>query len=257
VGEAAHHFDNPYLPDTRSEMALPLRARGEVIGAMTVQSVQEAAFDEADISVLRTVADQVASAISNARLFQQVESSLEAERRAYGELTREAWRELLLTQPDLGFLSNRQRTDPVADLWRDEMRATLHSGQVTPGEDGTTLAIPVRVRDQVVGVIDGRKPDGTTWTEGEIDLLNAMTDQLNVALEGAQLYRDAQQREARERAIGQVATRVRQSLDLDLVLQTAAVEMRQSLDLERVVVRLTTPDIGPRTFAGASGGGKR
>jgi GAF domain-containing protein len=69
----------------------------------------------------------------------------------------------------------------------------------------------------------------------------ALAGQLNVALEGAQLYRDAQRRELRERTVGQVAARMRESLDMENVLQTAAEEMRQALGLERVVIRLGTP----------------
>ncbi|MBN1584528.1 MAG: GAF domain-containing protein [Anaerolineae bacterium] len=247
VGDAAVRFDNPYLPDTRSELALPLRAGTEVLGAMTVQSEQEAFFSEEDVSVLQTVADQVANAVRNARLFQQVETSLEAERRAYGEMTREAWQNLLSAQPDLGFLSDRQKTDLAADLWRPEMQTTLHTGQQSPGSDGTTLAIPVRVRDQVVGVIDGRKPDGSAWTEDEIDLLSAMAEQLNVALEGAQLYRDAQRREARERLIAQAAARIREPLDLRAVLRTAADEIRQTLELDELAIRLVTSESLPLT----------
>ena len=76
VGVEAVRFDNPLLPETRSELALPLISRGQVLGAMTVQSAQEAAFTAADIATLQTMADQVAIAIENARLFD------EAQRRA-------------------------------------------------------------------------------------------------------------------------------------------------------------------------------
>jgi len=71
VGEDPVHFKNPHLPHTRSEMALPLMAGDEVIGALTVQSVEEAAFSDDDVTVLQTVADQLAVAIRNARLHLQ------------------------------------------------------------------------------------------------------------------------------------------------------------------------------------------
>lgn len=80
VGAEARRFDNPHLPKTRSEMALPLIARGHVIGAMTIQSEQEAAFSDQDITVLQTMADQVAIAIENARLLEQVQSRAGRER---------------------------------------------------------------------------------------------------------------------------------------------------------------------------------
>jgi PAS domain S-box-containing protein len=72
-------FENPLLPNTRSELALPLISRGNVSGAMTVQSEKEAAFSEDDVTVLQTLADQLANAIENARLFaerQQAETAL-------------------------------------------------------------------------------------------------------------------------------------------------------------------------------------
>jgi signal transduction histidine kinase len=71
VGKEAVWFNNPFLPDTRSEMALPLAIVGEVIGALTVQSVEEAAFSEEDIASLQAMADQLAVAINNAHLHRQ------------------------------------------------------------------------------------------------------------------------------------------------------------------------------------------
>lgn len=242
VGEAAVRFENPHLPETRSEMALPLRARGEVIGAMTIQSNRVAAFEQDDIRTMQTMADQVAAAISNARLFEQVQESLEVERRAFGEMSREAWRQLLMTESNLNFMSDRTETRPAADLWRPEMHTALRTGQTVTGEAGNTLAIPIRVRDEVIGVVDGRKPDGSAWTEEEINLLAALTDQLNVALESARLYLDTQRRAARERTISEATGRIRESLDIQTVLKTTAAEIRQALDLDTLVIRLAMPE---------------
>ncbi|MFQ6100424.1 MAG: GAF domain-containing protein [Anaerolineae bacterium] len=71
VGEEAVRFENPLLPETRSEVALSLISHGRIIGALTIQSSQEAAFSEEDILVLRTMADQLANAVQNARLFEE------------------------------------------------------------------------------------------------------------------------------------------------------------------------------------------
>jgi GAF domain-containing protein/anti-sigma regulatory factor (Ser/Thr protein kinase) len=73
VGEEAVFFENPYLPKTRSEMALPLIVGDEAIGALTVQSVEEAAFHDEDIDALQTMADQLAIAIQNSNLHRQAE----------------------------------------------------------------------------------------------------------------------------------------------------------------------------------------
>ncbi|MFN2143923.1 MAG: GAF domain-containing protein, partial [Anaerolineales bacterium] len=73
VGAASRFFRNPYLPYTRSEMALPLISRGQVLGALTIQSERESAFSQEDITSLQTMTDQLANAIENARLFEQAE----------------------------------------------------------------------------------------------------------------------------------------------------------------------------------------
>ncbi|MBK8984695.1 MAG: GAF domain-containing protein [Chloroflexi bacterium] len=76
VAQASDFTPNPVLPDTRSELALPLRSRGQVIGALSVQSVQEAAFTPESITVLQNLADQLAAAIVNADLFSQIQANL-------------------------------------------------------------------------------------------------------------------------------------------------------------------------------------
>jgi GAF domain-containing protein/DNA-binding LacI/PurR family transcriptional regulator len=75
VGEEAVRFENPFLPETRSELALPLVSRGQVIGALSIQSSQEAAFSDEDIAALQTMADQLANAIENAHLFEQSQAA--------------------------------------------------------------------------------------------------------------------------------------------------------------------------------------
>ncbi|MFN2111339.1 MAG: GAF domain-containing protein, partial [Anaerolineae bacterium] len=78
VGQDAVFFDNPDLPDTRSEMAVPLRVGGEILGVLDVQSTERQAFTDEDITTLQALADQVAMAVNNAQLLRQVEASAEA-----------------------------------------------------------------------------------------------------------------------------------------------------------------------------------
>ena len=74
VGEEAVRFDNPMLPDTRTELALPLISRGRSLGALTIQSSIPAAFSEEDISILRNMADHLAGTIDNANLIAQAQA---------------------------------------------------------------------------------------------------------------------------------------------------------------------------------------
>jgi len=245
VGDDAVFFENPDLPDTRSEIALPLRARGEIIGALDVQSMEPEAFTEEDVAMLQALADQVAMAISNARLFQQAEESLAAERRAYGELSGKSWKELLHTQPDLGFLRDERGIFPAGDVWRSGMEVAVRTGQATLDEgSATSLAMPVKVRGHVIGVIDAHKPDGAgAWTPEEITLLRTLSDQLGVALESARLYQDAQRRAARERLTGEITDRMRRTPNMDELMKTTIQELSAVLGTSRIFVQLSTlPD---------------
>ena len=262
VGEDAVHFDNPDLPETRSEMALPLKARGDTIGALDVQSEEAGAFSAEDVAVLQTLADQVAIAISNLRLFEQAQGALKAERRAYGELSRQAWAELLRTRLEWGYRYDHQAIAPAQGDWQPEMIKAAQSGVPThrdgdtwvstprgqgDGEtreqDGVGLAMPIKVREQVIGVLNFRKHEGDgPWATAEVTLLETLVEQLGTALESARLYQDTQRRAMRERLTGEITSRMRSTLDLETILQTATDEIYQALGLDRVTVRLTTAE---------------
>jgi GAF domain-containing protein/HAMP domain-containing protein len=238
VGEDADRFDNPDLPDTRSEAALPLRSRGRVLGALTVQSTEAAAFDQDIIVVLQTMADQVAVALDNADLFTQSQEALHAERRAYGEISREAWRRMLGADSARGYHYEKGSLVGTPGEWDPGM---IESGQsVETTDDGEhTLSIPIRVHDTVVGALAvGKQKGGTSWTEEEIAMVKSLTEQVNMALENARLYQESQRRAAREQLIGEATSRLRGSLDIDTVLQTAVRGIGDALGLAEVQVRL-------------------
>jgi PAS domain S-box-containing protein len=91
AGEEAVRFANPLLPDTRSELALPLTSRGEAIGALTIQSSEDAAFSEEDIAALVIMAGQIANSIENARLYQETQAALEELKATHGRYIRREW----------------------------------------------------------------------------------------------------------------------------------------------------------------------
>ncbi len=239
----------PELPETRSEAALPLRSRGQVLGALTVQSAEAEAFDPDAVAVLQTMADQVASVLDNARLFAESQSALEAERRAYGEVSRRAWLELARSQAGLGYVCDREDTPSRAPgSWQPGMVEASRTGQpvIAPGEGGrdlggSTLAIPVKIGEQVEGAVRLRKPQGARpWTPDEVKLMETLAGQLGTALESARLYRDTQRRAAQERLVGEVTARMRQTLDVDTVLDTAVDEIARVLGLEALDLRVGT-----------------
>ncbi len=258
AGEDAVRLATPELPDTRSEAALPLRSRGRILGALTVQHTEPGAFDPDTMSVLQTMADQIAVALDNARLFAESQAALDAERRAYGELSRQAWTDLLRARPDWGYRYSQRQVQPADGEWKPEMLQAERTGQLVQsnGEDKPTLAVPLKIRDEVVGVIGFSKdePD-RAWSPEETALLQSFVSQVELALDSARLYEDTQRRAARERLTGEVAARIRETLDLETVLKTAAQEIRQALGVPEVVVRLAPGQMNRDAKEGEDGHG--
>ena len=116
----------------------------------------------------------------------------------------------------------------------------LRTGQMALGENGAaSLAMPVKVRGQVIAVVGGRKPqEAGEWTAEEIALVEAVTEQLSQALESVRLYQDTQRRAERERVTGQVTARIRESLEVETVLKTAVREIGEALGLAALDVRM-------------------
>jgi nitrate/nitrite-specific signal transduction histidine kinase len=243
AGEDAVRLATDELPETRSEVAIPLRSRGEVLGAFTVQDSRPGAFDQDAVAVLQTMADQVAVALDNARLFAESQTALEASRRAYGQLSHGAWRELMRAHTEWGYTYTQKSITPAEGDWRPEMLQAVQVSQSVQSrsEKEHSVAVPLKVRDQVLGVLSFEKGEAdNAWTSDEVGLLETLVDQLGQALESARLYDDTQQRAAREQLIGEVTTRMRETLDLETVVKTAAAEIRQALGLEEFVISLAT-----------------
>jgi GAF domain-containing protein/HAMP domain-containing protein len=230
----------PELPETRSEAALPMRSRGRVLGALTVQSNRPEAFGVGLLTVLQTMADQVAVALDNARLFAESQEAIDAQRRAYGEISREAWGELLRTQPTRGFYRNKQGLAPITDARQWQQVASSN-----PEEEESThilqVSRPITVREQVIGVINARKPpEAGQWVEEEVDLLETLVNRLEEALEGARLHEQTQSRARREQMARQITEKVRAAPDIETIAQTAAEELVRALGGARGFVQLRT-----------------
>jgi len=247
----------PDLPNTRSEAALPLRSRGQVLGALTIQSERANAFNDDNLAILQVMADQVGVALDNARLFAESQQALAAIQSTYEQSSRQAWAEMIHTRTDVAFVSNELGTTR-AQAWYPEMQSAMDTGVTMQGEsagDGQPIAIPIKVRGIPVGVIHTRKPnEAGLWAAEEVAMLENVTDQLGVALENARLYRETQQSAARDRLVSSITDRMRRSLDIESLLQTAIQEIAGALGVDEAFVQLIPPDLIPETQRGDASG---
>jgi GAF domain-containing protein/HAMP domain-containing protein len=246
VGEDSKFFNNPDLPETRSEMALALSSGGKIIGALDVQSIQPNAFSREDATIMQTLADLVAIAIENARLFRESKEALETSRRIYGEVSRRSWMEILNEKAELSYTSLDYPSlveNPGQDRKANEGMDGEKGENIerVEGQGNYPLSLPIKVRETVIGYLDTFKPkESGGWTPEEYDMVTTIIEQLGVALESARLYEASQLQAERERLVSEVASRMRESLDVDAVLRTAVQELRQSLGILQVEVRLNS-----------------
>lgn len=231
VGADAVYFNNPDLPDTRSEMALPLVASGRILGILDVQSTEARAFIEEDIATIQILADQLAIAIQNANLFTETEHALEGARASYGQLSREAWGRILRSQTRINYLSTPPATVKIEDdIIEPAISKAIESGDLILGGDGLTISVPVKIRGQVIGALRLKKPDiADAWTQDETTLAISLADQLSGALESARLYRESQQRAARESLASDISARISASATRDSIIRETVQELGQAL----------------------------
>ena len=245
VGEDSKYFNNPDLPETHSEMTLALSSGRKIIGALDVQSIQPNAFTREDVAIMQTLADLVAIAIENARLFRESNEALETSRRIYGEISHRSWMEILNERAELSYTSLDYPS--LGDNLGQDRNVEGEGNEGEKGEDierverhgNYPLSLPIKVRETVIGYLDTFKPkESGGWTPEEYDMVTTIIEQLGVALESARLYEASQLQAERERLVGEVASRMRESLNVDAVLRTAVQELRQSLGISEVEVRL-------------------
>jgi GAF domain-containing protein len=254
VGTDAVHFKNPLLPETRSEMALPLRIGMQVIGALDVQSREAAAFDEDDIAILQTMADELAVAIQNAQLLSQMQQTVRELEMASGRYTQEAWqvgveRPRGYTYRWLGVEPSNEQPPEAQEVWEQgEPKLFTARPQVEGEASGSmnTAAIPIKFREGVIGVVTLRSADGDISAR-TVSQVEEVADRLALALENARLVEETQQRASREETLSQMTARFTQSLDLDTLLRAAVRELGQLPRVAEVSVHVGTPTGSPAT----------
>lgn len=241
VGDDAAYFNNPDLPDTHSEIALPLRIGDQIIGVLDVQSITSNAFQEEDVEVLSTLADQVAVGIQNALSYETTQRLLLEAQQASGSLLRESWK-VLGSQRDgvIGFHVADNKVAPLAKPLSSMLieQATLYKSVMKEDGDNAMLAVPIRMRGEVIGIMDIRVPDEHEWDEDEVDIAEAVAERLSLALESVLLLKSTQRRAEIERITADISSKIGATSQFDSILRTAAEELSRALGGSEVLVQL-------------------
>jgi GAF domain-containing protein len=230
AGTESVRFDNPFLPNTRSEIALPLIVGNQVLGALDVQSVEGNAFDSEDIEVLQNMANQVAVAIDNARLYQESQTRLD-------ELNRFYRHEFLAQSRSLVFREGQLLEGVTSPIPNVNKVVAEKSIQVEQKENHTIVTVPFVSGGNVIGVMN-LKSKNRRWTADEINLIELTSNQIAITLENALLVRESQDRAQQERFLNEGTARIRETFDIEAILQTAATDIQRTLNLMEVDLQL-------------------
>ena len=226
VGQDAVFFNNPDLPETRSEIALPLRIGSNIFGALDVQSKKGKAFSQEDVSILSALSEQVSVAIQNARSFQESQEALAQAEMISLQLSEQQWSKFLTHQAIGGY-----HFDGV-----EAKQIKSKSEQAIPH----SLSVPLLLRGIKIGTLKLNDPDpNRIWTDDEISLVQATADRTALAIENARLLQDAQKRAAKERTIGEISSKIGSLVNLENIIQTTIEELGSTLPGTEIAIQFT------------------
>ncbi len=213
VDARADRYRNPLLPYTVSEVALPLKVGGRVLGVLDVQSTRRGAFEPGDIETLQGMAAQIAVAYENARLFQASRRNLAELEAAQRQYVREAWS----TMPE------------TADL-------EYKVGDEDLPADVQALQVPLTLRDEIIGQISLAGAD--EWTPEQRSFIESVATQAALALENARLVQATQTTALHEHLLADITAKVWAATTIEGILQAAVTELGQTLDASEATIEV-------------------
>lgn len=239
---SAIHRRNELLPDTRSEMALPLRIGDQVMGALDVQSVEPDAFDEDDVAVFQTMADQLAVALQNAQLFEETQAAVAEVETLNRRMVGQVW-DRFVSRRDAprAYRIEEGMVLPAEGLPPDVLdRLGRETIVELDGEENGELrvAVPIRVRGEVIGAFGFGGESLDKLSQEDIALIESVAERVGVALENVRLFEQTQQQARREHLVNEITSKIVGSTDVNDILQTTARELGRVLRSPRTSIQL-------------------
>ncbi|MDL1902642.1 GAF domain-containing protein [Anaerolineae bacterium CFX9] len=239
------HRRNEFLPETRAELAVPLRIGDQIIGALDVQSKERDAFTDDLTNVLQTMADQIAIAIENARLYEESvrrvieieESNRAATARAWQEYMRELRQRTLSKDAGVRQIAGGTETAAASELRQQALRTGQPAVGKLTGRDTIPVALPIILRGQTLGAVEWELPSAGFGPD-KLELARELANRLAVSLDNARLFQESQRATERERIVNTIAAKLTAQTSIETILQTAVREVGQALRAPQVSIRL-------------------
>ena len=259
VREDPNWLPNTLLPDTHSEMAVPVMSGGKVVGVLDVQSQEIGGLTGQDEAVLQALANQIATAVRNAYLFTETQEKLYEAERLQRLYTSQAWEKLSATRTTTDYEFRQPTLIPLAETPTPEVMAALQqkrtvdlrlpiSNSELGNGDGqpqaqNALATPLKLRNEIIGVLGIHHEDAQhRWTDDEITLIEAISEQMSLALENARLFEETQRNAWRDRVVSESTAKVWSTAEIEEVLKATVAQLGNTLRASEVTIRLGTED---------------
>ncbi len=234
VGKDSVYFDNPDLPTTKSEVALPLRSGDKIVGVLDVQSTEEDAFTTEDLDILAVLADQVSLAIDNTRLLETTRRSLLESETLYRQYVRGAWDRLSQEEELAGYRFSVLGSVPLR--WTASGRIEGEPLELAPSARLKTISVPIKLRGETIGDLVVQAPEGTAWDPDQQALVQAVADRVALSAENARLFDETSRRAERERLVTEITSHIRSTNDPQQMIRTALEELRHALGAAQIQV---------------------
>lgn len=243
TGVDAIYFNNPDLPETRSEMALPLfQSNGEIIGVLDIQSTIPNAFYQEDIEILTTLADQVSVAIANARLYEETQKALIEADMAYRQELKIGWEKFSRSQKLAGIRRRGMKSSFLANPLELPGANVAQSGNIyqekAENKTSSQLTMPVKLRGEAVGILNLKANINREWSSDEMDIINAIVERAAIAIENARLLDESRRIAERERAISDISAKIGKGIEIETILKTAVKELGSQISGAQVTVEI-------------------
>jgi len=231
-----------------SAIVLPLLSGGEGIGALLLQSDRREVFSDQDVVALRVMADQLANAIINARLFEKTQLSLRELETLQQQHLADSWNQPAMQSLAYHYDRHTDSFSPASDLWFPEMGQAIHRRDTvlltdeTPPSPRSALALPIRLRGQVIGVVDLYHPDPShTWAEDDIAMAQNIIAQAGLWLENARLLQETQTALTETEILYRATREIAKAQTIEELVRGAA-EIAPSMNLDTCSITLITEE---------------
>lgn len=238
------YFRNPLLPETQSEMAMPLMIAQRLLGILDVQSSHTGAFTDAEVRAITAIADELAIAMDNARLMEEQQRELERSNLEYRARAGDSWSRLSRRGlPSVLHLAPVDESQAVGVDAFTTISQSTEAGMTAVGAKGHEVSLPVAVRGEVIATISLRKPPNQEpWSADEIAMLEAVAGQAGLAIETARQYSDEQRRVSELEVINRISQAASQLLRPETLFRVVQTQINLVMGNSELIVALYDHD---------------